>query len=177
MCGICGAFNLELHPLGSPDLTRLMSSRIEHRGPDSYGRFSRSGLALDIRRLSIIDIETGDQPLSNESGEVTLVVNGEIYNYRELRKELVSRGHNFKTNSDGEVITHLYEEKGANCLAELNERVEGDHCCHSRTNCFRFVRETSIGDPCRGKSPAVAYGRSRLETRGSKWSPPQRTHK
>ena len=120
MCGICGAFNLELHPLRSPDLTRLMSSRIEHRGPDSHGRFSRSGLALDVRRLSIIDIETGDQPLSNESGEVTLVVNGEIYNYRELRQELVSRGHNFKTSSDGEVITHLYEEKGEDCLAELN---------------------------------------------------------
>lgn len=120
MCGICGAFNLELHPLRSPDLTSLMSSRIEHRGPDSHGRFSRSGLALDIRRLSIIDIETGDQPLSNESGEVTLVVNGEIYNYRELRQELVSRGHNFRTGSDGEVITHLYEEKGEDCLAELN---------------------------------------------------------
>ena len=120
MCGICGAFNLELHPLESPDLADRMSARLEHRGPDSRGRFARPGLALAMRRLSIIDLETGDQPLSDESGEVTLVVNGEIYNYRELRQGLIARGHRFKTSSDGEVIAHLYEEKGEDCLTELN---------------------------------------------------------
>ena len=120
MCGICGAFNLDLHPLESPDLADRMSARLEHRGPDSRGGFARPGLALAMRRLSIIDLETGDQPLSDESGEVTLVVNGEIYNYRELREELVARGHRFKTSSDGEVIAHLYEERGEDCLTELN---------------------------------------------------------
>ena len=120
MCGICGAFNLDLHPLESPDLADRMSARLEHRGPDSRGRFARPGLALAVRRLSIIDLETGDQPLSDESGEITLVVNGEIYNYRELRQELVARGHRFKTSSDGEVIAHLYEERGEDCLTELN---------------------------------------------------------
>ena len=77
-------------------------------------------MALAIRRLSIIDLETGDQPLSNETGEVTLVFNGEIYNYRELRQELLARGHKFKTHSDGEVIVHLYEEQGPDFVRDLN---------------------------------------------------------
>ena len=77
-------------------------------------------IALAIRRLSIIDLETGDQPLSNEAGDVTLVFNGEIYNYRELREGLLERGHHFKTRSDGEAIIHLYEEQGPDCLRELN---------------------------------------------------------
>ena len=97
-----------------------MSAQIRHRGPDSEGKFERPYLALAIRRLSIIDLETGDQPLSNETGEITLVFNGEIYNYRELRKGLLERGHRFKTQSDGEVIAHLYEEKGAHFVRDLN---------------------------------------------------------
>ncbi len=97
-----------------------MSERMRHRGPDSHGKFELSHLALAIRRLRIIDLETGDQPLSNETGEITLVLNGEIYNYRELRKELLDRGHHFKTQSDGEVIAHLYEEKGTDLVHDLN---------------------------------------------------------
>jgi asparagine synthase (glutamine-hydrolysing) len=97
-----------------------MSERLKHRGPDSSGKFELPYLALAIRRLSIIDLETGDQPLSNESGDVTLVFNGEIYNYRELRQGLLDRGHIFKTHSDGEVIAHLYEELGAEFVRELN---------------------------------------------------------
>ena len=120
MCGICGIYNLDLRPLDSPGLIDRMSAQIRHRGPDSEGKFSRPHLAFAIRRLSIIDLETGNQPLSNETGEVTLVFNGEIYNYRELRKDLVERGHRFKTHSDGEVIAHLYEEKGADFVSELN---------------------------------------------------------
>jgi len=120
MCGICGIHNLRLRPLDSPGLIDRMSAQIRHRGPDSEGKFERPYLALAIRRLSIIDLETGDQPLSNETGEITLVFNGEIYNYRELRKGLLERGHRFKTQSDGEVIAHLYEEKGADFVRDLN---------------------------------------------------------
>lgn len=97
-----------------------MSSRIAHRGPDSEGKFEHPYLALAIRRLSIIDLETGDQPLSNETGDITLVFNGEIYNYRELRRDLLGRGHQFKTHSDGEVIAHLYEERREDFVRELN---------------------------------------------------------
>jgi asparagine synthase (glutamine-hydrolysing) len=120
MCGICGIYNLDLEPLKSPGIIDRMSAQIKHRGPDSEGKFLRPHLALAFRRLSIIDLETGDQPLSNETGEISLVFNGEIYNYRELRKGLLKRGHQFKTQSDGEVIAHLYEEKGADFVNGLN---------------------------------------------------------
>ncbi len=120
MCGICGIHNLGLEPLRRPDIIDRMSARLKHRGPDSQGKFELQHLAFAIRRLSIIDLETGDQPLSNEAGDVTLVFNGEIYNYRELRKELLGRGHRFKTQSDGEVIAHLYEEKGTDFVRDLN---------------------------------------------------------
>src|SRR5579883_3001304 len=103
MCGICGIHNLDLRPLECHGLIDRMSAQIRHRGPDSAGKFERPHLALAIRRLSIIDLETGDQPLSNETGDITLVFNGEIYNYRDLRKDLLARGHRFKTQSDGEV--------------------------------------------------------------------------
>ena len=88
MCGICGIHNLAFEPLDRRDAIDRMSARLKHRGPDSQGKFELSHLALAIRRLSIIDLQTGDQPLSNETGEITMVFNGEIYNYRELRKEL-----------------------------------------------------------------------------------------
>jgi asparagine synthase (glutamine-hydrolysing) len=120
MCGICGILNLALEPAAHRDRIDRMSERLTHRGPDSHGKFELPHLALAIRRLSIIDLETGDQPLSNESGSVTLVFNGEIYNYRELRQGLVERGHRFKTHSDGEVIVHLYEEMGPDFVRELN---------------------------------------------------------
>jgi asparagine synthase (glutamine-hydrolysing) len=97
-----------------------MSESIVHRGPDSHGKFELPYLALAIRRLSIIDLATGNQPLSNETGDVTLVFNGEIYNYRELREQLLARGHRFKTNSDGETIAHLYEDHGPDFVRHLN---------------------------------------------------------
>ena len=120
MCGICGYLNLNFQPPSDSGLLGRMSSRLTHRGPDSDGVFRRPGVEMAIRRLSIIDLETGDQPFSNEAGDVTLVYNGEIYNYRELRKDLLARGHRFRTNSDGEVICHLYEEQGPDCFGELN---------------------------------------------------------
>ncbi len=120
MCGICGIFNLHLQPLAHRERIDPMAATIFHRGPDSGGKFQLPHIALAIRRLSIIDLETGNQPLSDESGDITLVFNGEIYNYRELCQGLLKRGHHFKTHSDGEAIIHLYEEQGPDCLRELN---------------------------------------------------------
>jgi asparagine synthase (glutamine-hydrolysing) len=120
MCGICGIFNLQLQPLAHAEHIDAMAARIFHRGPDSGGKFQLPHIALAIRRLSIIDLETGNQPLSNETGDIVLVFNGEIYNYRELCQGLLERGHHFKTHSDGEAIIHLYEEQGPDCLRELN---------------------------------------------------------
>lgn len=120
MCGICGILNTSFDPVEHPGAIERMSARLIHRGPDSQGKFERPYLALAIRRLSIIDLETGDQPLSNETGSVTLVFNGEIYNYRELRRQLLERGHRFQTHSDGEVIAHLYEERQEDFVHDLN---------------------------------------------------------
>jgi asparagine synthase (glutamine-hydrolysing) len=120
MCGICGILNVRFDPI--PDVSRIdrMSERLAHRGPDSHGKLERPFLALAIRRLSIIDLNTGDQPLTNEAGDVTLVYNGEIYNFRELRGKLETKGHRFRTRSDGEVIAHLYEEHGLEFTEALN---------------------------------------------------------
>ncbi len=96
-----------------------MNSRLVHRGPDSDGVFAADGVALAMRRLSIIDLEHGDQPISNEDGSITVVQNGEIYNYRELRAELERRGHRFATHSDTEVLVHLYEEHGDSFVERL----------------------------------------------------------
>lgn len=96
-----------------------MNARLTHRGPDSDGLFHEGGVALAMRRLSIIDLEHGDQPISGEDGSVSVVQNGEIYNYRELRRELEARGHRFATHSDTEVLVHLYEEHGAGFVERL----------------------------------------------------------
>jgi asparagine synthase (glutamine-hydrolysing) len=98
-----------------------MSATLVHRGPDSFGEFSEGDVALAARRLSIIDLETGDQPIANEDGSVHVVQNGEIYNYRELRHELERAGHRFRTHGDTEVLVHLYEEHGD----DFAERVRG----------------------------------------------------
>ncbi|MGH3609703.1 MAG: asparagine synthase (glutamine-hydrolyzing), partial [Pseudonocardiaceae bacterium] len=89
-----------------------MCAAIEHRGPDSRGSHHADGVGLGIQRLRVIDLVTGDQPISNEDGTVTVVLNGEIYNFRELRERLRRAGHRFRTQTDTEVIVHLYEEKG-----------------------------------------------------------------
>jgi asparagine synthase (glutamine-hydrolysing) len=110
MCGICGIATTS----GPADADRVaeMSRTLVHRGPDSFGEFSDGTVALAARRLSIIDLETGDQPIANEDGTVHVVQNGEIYNYRELRNELERAGHRFRTHGDTEVLVHLYEEHG-----------------------------------------------------------------
>src|SRR5580700_8543396 len=119
MCGISGIFEFERHDPISPELVRRMTDTIVHRGPDDDGAFLGPGIGLGFRRLSIIDVAGGHQPLSNEDGSVWVMLNGEIYNYPELHKDLVDRGHRFTTRSDTETIVHLYEEYGEECFARL----------------------------------------------------------
>jgi asparagine synthase (glutamine-hydrolysing) len=103
----------------SPALLKTMADAIIHRGPDDEGFYAAGPVGLGFRRLSIIDVGGGHQPLSNEDGTIWIVFNGEIYNYRELRHLLVNRGHRFRTQSDTEVIVHLYEEFGERCVEHL----------------------------------------------------------
>jgi asparagine synthase (glutamine-hydrolysing) len=117
VCGICGIASAT----GTVDPGRLaeMGRTLVHRGPDSDGTFLDGPVGLAARRLAIIDLETGDQPISNEDGRVTVVQNGEIYNYRELRHELERAGHRFSTNGDTEVLAHLYEDHGEHFAERL----------------------------------------------------------
>ncbi|MBZ5676152.1 MAG: asparagine synthase (glutamine-hydrolyzing) [Acidobacteriia bacterium] len=118
MCGIAGIFDANRHPRLS-DLQPMVDI-IRHRGPDAEGLMESGPLAMGMRRLSIIDLAGGDQPIYNEDKSIAVVFNGEIYNYLELREDLQKRGHRFATNSDTEVLVHLYEEEGPNFLARLN---------------------------------------------------------
>jgi asparagine synthase (glutamine-hydrolysing) len=119
MCGICGLYNYGSGlPVTRQDL-KAMNDLLVHRGPDDEGYFERENVGLAMRRLSIIDLSTGHQPISNEDGTLHIVFNGEIYNFQELREGLLARGHKFKTKSDTEVILHLYEERGTAFPKEL----------------------------------------------------------
>jgi asparagine synthase (glutamine-hydrolysing) len=121
MCGITGWTNLEdkTSPLGEPIL-RAMCERMRHRGPDSEGLWFEENVALGMRRLSIIDLNTGEQPVFSEDKEIVVVMNGELYNFREVRADLEKRGHQFVTKSDTEILPHLYEEYGEAMLEHLN---------------------------------------------------------
>ena len=118
MCGIVGIIYGDGHNVERHELINARDKMI-HRGPDDAGYFIDKNIGLAHRRLSIIDISGGHQPLSNEDGSVWITFNGEIYNYRDIKERLISRGHIFKTNSDTEPIVHLYEEKGVDCIIEL----------------------------------------------------------
>ena len=119
MCGICGSINFAHEDPASAYLVRDMMGAIAHRGPDGSGFHIDGPVALGHRRLSIIDLSTGDQPMCNEDGTVWVVFNGEIYNFESLRGELQTEGHTFKSSSDTEVIVHLYEQHGDACVARL----------------------------------------------------------
>jgi asparagine synthase (glutamine-hydrolysing) len=119
VCGICGTLLFDRAATLPPSLLKQMADTISHRGPDDEGYYVSGPVGLGFRRLSIIDINSGHQPLSNEDGTIWIVFNGEIYNYQELRAFLLSKGHLFKTRSDTEVIVHLYEELGPGCLDKL----------------------------------------------------------
>lgn len=136
MCGICGFFGE--HAAISSDTLERMNHALVHRGPDEEGMFRESGVGLAMRRLSIIDLAGGRQPIQNEDGTVWIVFNGEIYNYRELRATLSQRGHQFRTHTDTEVIVHLYEE-------------HGDDLVHHLRGMFAFA----LWDACRNRGLLV----------------------
>lgn len=124
MCGITGAVWTNSRQSVSPDVLDAMTDVLRHRGPDGRGTMYRQydsgiGVGLGHRRLAIIDVEGGRQPLCNEDETVWITFNGEIYNYIELRQDLIARGHQFRTDSDTETIVHLYEEYGTDCLEHL----------------------------------------------------------
>jgi len=119
MCGIAGIVSARADHKFDYDILRRMCHTIAHRGPDEEGLFVKSGAALGMRRLRIIDLAGGQQPIFNEDRTVWVVFNGEIYNFLELRKELEAKGHRFRTHSDTEVIVHLYEDLGTDCVHKL----------------------------------------------------------
>lgn len=119
MCGICGVFDLGGN-LVAPELVRRMASTLRHRGPDGEGFYVHGRVGLGHRRLSIIDLAGGAQPISNEDDAIQIVFNGEIYNFVELRDDLEKKGHRFKTRTDTEVILHGYEEWGVDCVSRFN---------------------------------------------------------
>jgi asparagine synthase (glutamine-hydrolysing) len=119
MCGICGIYEYGEHIPVDRHVLRDMLGVIRHRGPDDSGIYVDEDLAMGMRRLSIIDLSGGKQPISNEDGTIVTVFNGEIYNYQELREKLQSRGHKIATASDTEVIVHLYEDFGEDCVQHL----------------------------------------------------------
>ena len=119
MCGICGFVGKKKEDWDREQILEEMKDAIRHRGPDDGGSWLSDGAALGFRRLSIIDLESGAQPMENENGDKVLVFNGEIYNYQELREELLRAGHIFATRSDTEVLIHGYEEWGSGLLSRL----------------------------------------------------------
>ncbi|MEM4406753.1 MAG: asparagine synthase (glutamine-hydrolyzing) [Candidatus Methanomethylicaceae archaeon] len=119
MCGICGKLNFDHQEPVDPELIRRMMDLLYHRGPDGGGMYCTGSIGLGHRRLSIIDLSTGDQPMCNETGTIWVVYNGEIYNFRELRISLEAKGHRFKSQSDTEVIIHSYEEWGTESVQRL----------------------------------------------------------
>lgn len=150
MCGIAGVLYADPGRSVSAELLTDMGNAIAHRGPDGEGTFRSAAVGLVHRRLSIIDLEGGRQPLSNEDESIHVVFNGEIYNYQELRRQLETRGHTFRTNSDTEVLVHLYEDYGV------------DLCTHLR-GMFAFAiwdarrRELMLARDHLGQKPLYVY--------------------
>jgi len=120
VCGICGLVDNKPNPLITESVLQVMTDSLRHRGPDGSGLHLEPGVGLGHRRLSIIDLAGGQQPMYNDDESIVIVFNGEIYNYKEVRADLIKRGHVFRSESDTEVIIRLYEEKGRRCLDDLN---------------------------------------------------------
>ena len=117
MCGICGIYAKERM---DEEVVIRMNNNLIHRGPDGEGYHYSDNVGFGHRRLRIIDLDTGDQPIYNEDQSISIVFNGEIYNYKELRDKLIALGHKLTTKSDTETIVHLYEEYGLECVRQLN---------------------------------------------------------
>lgn len=120
MCGICGVIDFKSERIIDSSIIEEMTKQLRHRGPDDIRTYITDKVALGFSRLSILDIEGGMQPLANESNSIVMVCNGEIFNYKELKNEMCLKGHKFRTNTDIEVIIHLYEEYGTDILSRLN---------------------------------------------------------
>src|SRR5690606_5185824 len=118
MCGIAGILGISGEPVGAGEV-KSMCDAIIPRGPDDEGYYIHRNVGLGMRRLSIIDVAHGQQPVWNEDETICVVLNGEIYNFKDIRRDLTLRGHSFRTSSDTEVIVHLYEEYGDACLDHL----------------------------------------------------------
>src|SRR5215510_191474 len=149
---MCGIFGVCGEPADRPEslgVLRAMGKALIHRGPDDQGTHMEPGVGIGMRRLSIIDLKTGHQPLANEDGSIWTVFNGEIYNYRELTAGLLARGHRFATASDTETLVHLYEEHGADCVRHLR-------------GMFAFALGMRGGTRCYWRG--IAWGSSRSTT-------------
>ena len=120
MCGICGIVDFQRQVKDKKEYTYLMSSNLTHRGPDDSGEFNDEFISMGFRRLSILDIEKGNQPVTNKNKKIISIFNGEIFNFKEIRNELKIKGFNFKTNSDSEIIPYAYEVWGINFVKRLN---------------------------------------------------------
>src|SRR5436309_1271487 len=119
MCGIAGIIEFASDARVNLDTLRKMCAAMVHRGPDDDGFYVRGPVGFGMRRLSIVDLATGHQPISNEDGTIWIVFNGEIYNHATLRAQCQARGHRYRTQSDTETIVHLYEEYGRECVRHL----------------------------------------------------------
>src|SRR4051794_34873591 len=119
MCGICGIYDSSGETIVQRSTLKAMADTISHRGPDDDGFYNSGGVGLAHRRLSIIDVAGGHQPLANEDESIWIVFNGEIYNFQELNDRYLKTGHQFRTRSDTETIVHLYEELGEECFAQM----------------------------------------------------------
>ena len=118
MCGICG-FTGKHEKMFTHSVLSDMIQTMVHRGPDGEGTYYGNGIALGFRRLAIIDLKEGGQPFYNETGNIVSICNGEIYNYRELRDELISKGHHLQSHCDSEILVHAYEEWGEKLTSHL----------------------------------------------------------
>lgn len=120
MCGICGIVSFQRNNPADSSVLRSMNRSLHHRGPDDEGYYQDDQASIAMRRLSIIDLNTGHQPISNEAGDIWVVYNGEIYNFQSIRADLETRGHLFRTQTDTEIIVHAYEEYGDDCVKNFN---------------------------------------------------------
>ena len=143
MCGIAGFISIDDKRPADRNIVMRMADTLTHRGPDSAGYFVDGHAALGFRRLSIIDLETGNQPIYNEDGSIVVICNGEIFNYGELRRTLERQGHSFRTKSDVEVLVHLYEEKGVEFLNDLNGQFA--FAIYDRKNQTMFLARDQLG--------------------------------
>ncbi|NJL59458.1 MAG: asparagine synthase (glutamine-hydrolyzing) [Desulfobacteraceae bacterium] len=140
MCGITGIYDMTGQGGVDPSVMKIMANTLIHRGPDDSGCYADRHMGFGFRRLSIIDLSTGSQPMFNEDKTIVSVCNGEIYNYKELRDRLISKGHRFYTNCDVEILVHLYEEYGTEFLNLLNGQF-AFAICDKKTNLLMLGRD------------------------------------